>query len=614
MATEPVSSSAPADAASHTGEAAARLLPPGRLANAAWWLKLVLQPLLFLGFLAAGFAALGVVQKLGWFRVTSDGDAAVTGGEATATSYICPMMCTPPSPEPGRCPVCGMELVPAAAGGGHGDGHSVTIEAATRRVAGIETVAAKSLPRMRPVRSVGRLDHDEGGMKSLTAYVDGRIERLFADYTGVVVAAGDTLAEVYSPALYSAQTELLLARKTLLDAGAATLPRVADANAKLYASSRQRLIEMGVTTPQLEALEQAGVADSRLNLMAPISGTVVGKMAVEGQYVREGDVIYQLADLSSLWLMLDLFPEDAALVHYGARVEAEVQSHPGEVFSGRVSFVDPVVDPQTRTVGVRVVMPNPDGRLRLGDYAKATIELQLGEHGSRYDPELAGRWISPRHPHVIADAPGNCPICGVPLVPASSLGFTDDPSVIPEVVVIPRDAVLMAGRHSVVYVETEPGRFELRPVSLGATVDDEVVVREGLSAGEQVARRGNFLIDSQMQLVGNPSLIDPERWEPPAALVQPALTTLPPMGVMKLVASEDEDEDTADTGAVAQPMKGVPPVHSGPMRLVPPDERVVPTEDALHGPPALPVPIAPGPPPLPASQPPDLPLLKEVRP
>jgi Cu(I)/Ag(I) efflux system membrane fusion protein len=527
MATEPFSSSAPADAAPHTGVAAARLLPPGRLANAAWWLKLVLQPLLFVGFLAAGFAALGVVQKLGWFRAASDGDAAVTGGEATATSYICPMMCTPPSPEPGRCPVCGMELVPAAAGGGHGDGHSVTIEAATRRVAGIETVAAKSLPRIRQVRSVGRLDHDEGGMKSLTAYVNGRIEKLFADYTGVAVAAGDTLAEVYSPALYSAQTELLLARKALNDGGGAAVPRVTEANAKLYASSRQRLMEMGVTAPQIEALEQAGVADSRLNLIAPISGTVVGKMAVEGQYVREGDVIYQLADLSSLWLVLDLFPEDAALVHYGARVEAEVQSHPGEVFAGRVSFIDPVVDPQTQTVGIRVVMPNPDGRLRLGDYAKATIELQLGEHGSRYDPELAGRWISPRHPHVIADAPGNCPICGVPLVPATSLGFTDDPSVIPEVIVIPRDAVLMAGRHSVVYVETEPGRFELRPVSLGATVDDEVVVREGLSAGEQVARRGNFLIDSQMQLVGNPSLIDPERWEPPAVPVRQVGTPLP---------------------------------------------------------------------------------------
>lgn len=589
----------------------AALPRPSRMANAGWWLKLVLQPLLFLGFLVAGFITLGVAQRLGWLSGGTGEASTATGGEATASSYICPMMCTPPSPAPGRCPVCGMELVPAAAGGSHGDGRSVTIEAAARRVAGIETVTAKALPRMQQVRSVGRLDHDEGGMKSLTSYVDGRIERLFADYTGVNVTAGDTLAVVYSPSLYSAQTELLLARKALVDGGGSSLPRVAEANAKLYASSRQRLIEMGVTAPQIDALEEAGVADSRLKLMAPISGTVVGKMAVEGQYVREGDVISQLADLSSLWLILDLFPEDAALVHYGARVEAEVQSLPGEVFAGRVSFIDPVVNPQTQTVGVRVVMPNTDGRLRLGDYAKATIQLQLGEHGSRYDPDLAGRWISPRHPQVIADAPGSCPICGVPLVPASSLGFTDDPAVIPEVIVIPRDAVLMAGSNSVVYVETEPGRFELRPVSLGATVNDEVVVRDGLTAGEQVARRGNFLIDSQMQLLGNPSLIDPERWQPPAAAVQPLLTTLPPIGPMTLVV--DGDESTANSGVTSQPMRGVPPLPRGPMRLAVPEDGVVPTDEQPK-PLALPVRSAPEPPPVPALPPPELPLLKEVQP
>ena len=288
-----------------------------------------------------------------------------------------------------------------------------------------------------------------------------------------------------------------------------------------------------------------------------------------------------------------------------------MQSLPGEVFAGRVSFIDPVVNPQTQTVGVRVVMPNTDGRLRLGDYAKATIQLQLGEHGSRYDPDLAGRWISPRHPQVIADAPGSCPICGVPLVPASSLGFTDDPAVIPEVIVIPRDAVLMAGSNSVVYVETEPGRFELRPVSLGATVNDEVVVRDGLTAGEQVARRGNFLIDSQMQLLGNPSLIDPERWQPPAAAVQPLLTTLPPIGPMTLVV--DDDESPADSGVTSQPMRGVPPLPRGPMRLAVPEDGVVPTDEQPK-PLALPARSAPEPPPVPALPPPELPLLKEVQP
>jgi hypothetical protein len=179
------------------------------------------------------------------------------------------------------------------------------------------------------------------------------------------------------------------------------------------------------------------------------------------------------------------------------------------------------------------------------------------------------------------------------------------------VIVIPRDAVLMAGSNSVVYVETEPGRFELRPVSLGATVNDEVVVRDGLTAGEQVARRGNFLIDSQMQLLGNPSLIDPERWQPPAAAVQPLLTTLPPIGPMTLVV--DDDESTADSGVTSQPMRGVPPLPRGPMRLAVPEDGVVPTDEQPK-PLALPVRSAPEPPPVPALPPPELPLLKEVQP
>jgi hypothetical protein len=183
-----------------------------------------------------------------------------------------------------------------------------------------------------------------------------------------------------------------------------------------------------------------------------------------------------------------------------------------------VAFIDPNVDPRTRTVGVRVVIPNPDGVLRVGDYAKATIEAPLTRGGSPrqavYDPELADKWISPRHPQVVASSPGACPICGVALVPAAEFGFTDEPGLEEEPLAVPRDAVLMAGENSVVYVETEPGRFEIRRVVLGPSLDDQIVVLRGVSEGEQVAVRGNFLIDSQMQLAGNPSLIDPNRFQP----------------------------------------------------------------------------------------------------
>lgn len=435
-----------------------------------WWIKLLLQPLLLLACGVILIVGLGVAQRFGFISAGgSGGHGHATSGEGS-TRYICPMMCTPPQAEPGRCPVCAMELVPATAGSGDADARSIHVDPAARRVANIRTVAVTSMPISRTIRAIGELDYDEGTLKTIAAYVDGRLDRLYADYTGVVVTKGDHLALVYSPRLYSSQVELLLAKRSRDGSRSSTLTRVVQSNQDLYESAKQRLVELGMTAPQIEQLEQAGEANSRLHLCAPISGTVIEKMAVEGQYVKEGDAIYQLADLSTVWLMLRLFPEDAATIRYGQKVDAEVQSLPGRRFEGRVAFIDPNVDPKTRTVGIRVVIANDEGLLRVGDYAKATIDVPLSDS----DQAIASS----------------------------------------ESLVVPRDAVLMAGNNSVIYVETEPGRFEIRRVVLGPRVGDAIVIRSGVKLGEQVATRGNFLIDSQMQLAGNPSLIDPSRLEP----------------------------------------------------------------------------------------------------
>ena len=531
--------SAPADISPEVGNSPPAELQPAEQPESArrWWIKLLVQPALFLVCGAVLIAGLGVAQRMG-FITTGGGSAESNGADGdrrstssqSATRYICPMMCTPPQAEPGRCPVCAMELVPVSEGSEETDSRAIQIDPAARRVANIRTVTVRSMPIVRTIRAIGELRYDEGSLKTISAYVDGRLEKLYADYTGVVVNEGDHLALLYSPRLYSGQVELLLAKKSRDQGRSSTQSRILRSSEDLYASARQRLIEFGMTPAQIEELEEAGRPNSRLHLCAPISGTVIEKLAVEGQYVKEGDPIYQLADLSTVWLMLRLFPEDAAAIRYGQQVEAEVQSLLGRKFTGRVAFIDPNVDPKTRTVGVRVVVPNPDGLLRVGDYAKATIEVPLSdsEQSVVYDPELAGKWISPRHPHIIADSPGLCPLCGVDLVPAARFGFTDQPISGSEALVVPRDAVLMAGNNSVVYVETEPGRFEIRPVVLGPTCGDQIVIRSGVKLGEAVATRGNFLIDSQMQLAGKPSLIDPSRAEPPVedARSQEALAAL----------------------------------------------------------------------------------------
>ncbi|MAT50860.1 MAG: hypothetical protein CMK32_06730 [Porticoccaceae bacterium] len=489
-------------------------IPQSRTESRRWWLKLMIQPTLLIVSGAIVIAGLGLAQKYEWISAgTLSASAPSAAGEEV--SYICPMMCTPPSSEPGRCPVCAMELVPATSNSGSDNKDSVEIAPAARRVANIQTVDVKTAAISRKIRAVGEITFDESTLKTIAAYVDGRIEKLYADFTGVEVANGDHLALIYSPGLYSAQVELLLAKKAMENSKDSTLLRVSQSNQELYESAKQRLIEMGLTDNQIQSLEQDEKASSRLKVCAPNQGTVIEKLAVEGQYVTEGQPIYRLADLSTVWLMLELFPEDAADVHYGQKVEAIVQSMPSRTFTGRVAFVDPQVDPKTRTVGIRVVFPNPDRRLRIGDYTKASIRVPVSTKGVEsdefYDSELANRWISPRYPHVISDEPGVCPLSGLDLVRTSTYGYRDSPASQEETCTVPRNAVLMAAERSIVYVETKPGRFEIRDVTLGPSVDGQIVVFSGLQRGDKVATDGNFLIDSQMQLAGNPSLIDPTR-------------------------------------------------------------------------------------------------------
>jgi Cu(I)/Ag(I) efflux system membrane fusion protein len=462
-------------------------------------------------FLVVGvalIAGIGVAQRFGWIK--SGGGAAPTETDKE-TIYTCSMHPEIRQPRPGRCPICGMELVPAVSGGAGQDEFAVQIEPAARRLANIQTATARKIPLSRSIRSVGVIAYDESRLATISAYVDGRLERLFADYTGVQVAKGDHLVVLYSPMLYGAQAEFLNSKLAWEKSDQSTLPDVARLQQRLAESARQKLIEFGMTEDQVRELEKSIKPQSRLTIHAPIGGTVIEKPKVEGDYVKIGDVIYRIADLSTVWLMLKLFPEDAASVRFGQLVETEVQSLPGKTFTGRVAFIDPMVNEMTRTVNVRVELLNSEGRLRPGDYATAVLKTPITPHGQIYDAELAGKWISPMHPQIIRGEPGKCPICGMDLVPTSRYGYAQKPVAAPKSLVVPRDAVLMMGANSVVYVETDPGRFEIRPVMVGPLTESEAVILSGLKEGQTVATDGNFLIDSQMQLSGKPSLINPAR-------------------------------------------------------------------------------------------------------
>lgn len=428
-------------------------------------------------------------------------------------TYTCPMHPNIKQHEPGTCPICGMDLVllETEASDGLQDEESIKISKASRRLAGIETEKVEETNAFQEIRAVGSIDFDEGRISTIAAYVDGRIEKLYANYTGVKVKKNEHLAEFYSPALYSAQVEYIQAGNALWKMRDSQIGSSLSTQRALLVNAERKLKELGLSEAQIKTLKKTRKAKSRLVMDSTVSGTVIEKNATEGSYVKAGQIIYKVADLSTVWLLLDIFPEETAFLKFGLKVKASIRLAPDQEFEGRISFINPVIDKKTRTVRVRVEIPNPNGVLRPGDFANASILVPVGPSGPKsktYDPELAGKYISPMHPQEVSDKPGKCPVCGMDLIPTEKFGYTANKSDLEKVVTVPRDAILSVGKGHVVFVENDKNRFTLREIVMGPVVSgNRVVVLKGLKSGDTVASSGVFLIDSQMQLSGKTSLM-----------------------------------------------------------------------------------------------------------
>ncbi|MCB9229116.1 MAG: efflux RND transporter periplasmic adaptor subunit [Deltaproteobacteria bacterium] len=427
--------------------------------------------------------------------------------------FTCPMHPNIRQNEPGSCPICGMDLVPLKNSDPEAgkNEESIMISQATRRLAGIETEKLSEAPAFQKIRAVGSIDYDEGRISTIAAYVDGRIEKLYANYTGVRVKKGEHLAEFYSPALYSAQVEYLQVGNALWKMRDSQQKNALSIQKNLLINAEKKLQELGMSKAQIRELKKNRQARSRLVLAATVSGTVIEKNVIEGSYVKAGQIICKVANLSTVWLLLDMFPEETSFLKFGLKVRASIRSAPGQEFEGRISFISPVISKQTRTVRVRVEIPNPQGILKPGDLADASILLPVGSkgiHSKIYDPELAGQYISPMHPQESSDKPGQCPVCGMDLIPAETFGYTADQNDLEKVVTVPRDAILSLGADHVVFVEREKDRFSLQKVMKGPVVEgNRVLILSGLHAGNTIATKAVFLIDSQMQLSGKTSLM-----------------------------------------------------------------------------------------------------------
>jgi Cu(I)/Ag(I) efflux system membrane fusion protein len=387
--------------------------------------------------------------------------------------------------------------------------------------AGIETEKVAYRELAKEIRTVGKLDYNERRVNLITARIDGRVDRVYVDFPGIPVKAGQHLVDIYSPNLVSTQEELLLTARREQASGPATpgLPSMLE-------SARQRLLRLGITEEQIADVLRTGQARTHLTIYAPIGGVVIEKHIREQQYVKEGDVLYRLAELDPIWLYLDIYEYDQAWIRYGQKVEVTVEAYPGETFTGTIVFIDPYLDDKSRTVKARVNLKNPDYKLKPAMYASAAIRVRLQADGTPQPTGLEGKFICPMHPEVVRDEAGICDICQMDLERVPDL-FPPKRITAPQaahgaagpsgkILAIRKSAVLDTGRRQVTYRRRKDGAFELVELTLGplAEVQDDsgrtvnyYPVLAGLSPGDEVVVQGGFLLDSQRQIEGMPSLL-----------------------------------------------------------------------------------------------------------
>jgi membrane fusion protein, copper/silver efflux system len=371
--------------------------------------------------------------------------------------YTCPMHPSVISDKPGACPICGMTLVKKTKQ--HETSindldilKAVTLSPTQRILANVTTAPVERTSSARTVNAVGVVSYAEPNQAKVSARFRGRVEQLYVNYTGQEVKKGQPLFELHSPDLVSAEQELILAQS----GAAVTSGSDANSRQRTLEATRERLqVHFGMTQEQIAEIETSKQARMSITFHSPIHGTVISKEVQEGQYVDEGMVLYLLVDLSKVWISLDVYEKDIRYVKAGTAVSLTSDTYPNERFNGRVTFIEPVINEETRTVRVRIESANPNGKLKPNMFVQANI---------------------------------NVPFTGKVLIPTS--------------------AIIHTGKRSVVWIEVKPNVFEPRDVVVGMSSDTDSEILSGLNEGEQVAVSGGFLIDSESAL-REPSTADP---------------------------------------------------------------------------------------------------------
>lgn len=371
---------------------------------------------------------------------------------AVSETWTCSMHPQIQQDGPGKCPLCGMDLIPIdnSMEGEDTLPDEVPMSASAMKLAEIQTYIVKKETPEKEIRLLGKVKADERLIFSQAVHFPGRIEKLFVNFTGEKVRKGQKLASVYSSELVTAQKELF---EVLKDEST---------NPILVEAARNKLKQWKLTNDQISDLEKSGEVQTDVDILSDYSGYVSMRMVSEGDHFKEGQILFEITDLSKVWVLFEAYENDLSWIKLRDKLDIEFKSIPGVSFDGKVTFIDPFIDPKTRVAYVRVELPNRKGQLKPGMFANGVI--------------------------------------------ASKLPISEN------VILVPKSAALWTGKRAVIYVKL-PNRihnsFIYREVVLGEDVGDFYIVKEGLEEGEEIASNGVFKIDASAQLAGKKSMMNP---------------------------------------------------------------------------------------------------------
>ena len=350
----------------------------------------------------------------------------------------------------GKCPICAMDLIPVTDGGGTKvDSNTVHFSKEAAELANVATSIVSMQKPVKEVRLYGKVQADERLLQNQVAHIGGRIEKLFVNFTGEPVRKGQLLAMIYSPDLITAQQELIEAAKSKQ-----TQPEIYDA-------AMQKLMQWMLTENQIAQIEKSGKVKTDFEVYSNTSGIVTAKRVATGDHVSEGRVLFDIANLSSVWVLFDAYESDLSFLKVGNSISFSLQALPGTNFSAKIQFIDPVIDPVNRVAKVRVEVSNAGGKLKPEMFATGVVKANLNE-------------------------------------------FKDK-------LVIPRSAVLWTGKRSIVYVKQPAGEgvnFKMREIELGPMLGNSYVIESGLTEGEEIVTDGTFSVDAAAQLAGKSSMMN----------------------------------------------------------------------------------------------------------